>query len=31
LMKSTFEGKEVEQAYSVISKLADMHRRNIEN
>jgi len=31
LMKSTFVGSEIEQAYSVISKLAEMHRRNIES
>ena len=30
LMKSTFLGSEIEQAYSVISKLAEIHRRKIE-
>ena len=31
LMKSTFVGSEIEQAYSVISKLAEIHRRKIES
>jgi hypothetical protein len=31
LAKSTFEGHEIEQAYAVIQKLGEMHRRNLES
>ena len=31
LGKSTFEGHEIEQAYNVIQKLGEMHRRNLES
>jgi hypothetical protein len=31
LSKSTFEGHEIEQAYSVIKKLGAMHRSNLES
>jgi hypothetical protein len=31
LSKSTFEGHEVEQAYLVIKKLGELHRRNLED
>ena len=30
IMRSAFEGTEVELAYNVISKLTKMHRRNLE-
>ena len=31
VMRSTFEGTEVELAYNVLSKLTKMHRRNLES
>jgi len=31
ISRSTFEGVEIEQAYSVISKLGAMHRRHLED
>lgn len=31
LMRSNFEGNEVEQAYLTIQKLGMMHRRNLES
>ncbi|MBP24313.1 MAG: hypothetical protein CMH20_03370 [Methylophaga sp.] len=31
IMRSQFEGNEVEQAYNVISKLVSKHRRNLES
>jgi hypothetical protein len=31
LSKSTFEGHEIEQAYLVIKKLGELHRRNLES
>jgi len=31
LMQSTFQGSDVEQAYGVIKKISDLHRRNLEN
>ena len=31
IMRSAFEGTEVELAYNVISKLTKMHRRNLES
>ncbi len=29
--RSSFEGNEIEQAYHVIQKLGEMHRRNLES
>ena len=31
IMRSTFEGSELEVAHSVLTKLADTHRINLEN
>ena len=31
IMKSGFEGREIEAAYNVIQKLSEMHRRNLES
>ena len=31
LSRSTFEGHEIEQAYLVIQKLGELHRRNLES
>lgn len=31
IKRSTFEGSEIEQAYSVISKLGKIHRSNLES
>ena len=30
IMKSVFEGVEIESAHNVIQKLSDMHRRHLE-
>jgi len=31
LSRATFEGNEIEQAYTVIKKLGELHRRNLES
>ena len=31
IMRSTFEGAELEVAYSVLTKLAEMHKVNLES
>ena len=31
IKRSTFEGSEIDQAYSVISKLGKIHRSNLES
>lgn len=31
IMRSSFEGTELELAYNVVSKLTKMHRRNLES
>ena len=31
LMQSTFQGSDVEQAYRVMKKISELHRRNLEN
>ncbi len=31
IMRSSFEGTELELAYNVVSKLTKMHRRNLED
>ena len=30
LMQSTFQGSDVEQAYKVMMKISELHRRNLE-
>ena len=30
LMQSTFQGSDVEQAYKVMRKISELHRRNLE-
>ena len=30
LMQSTFQGSDVEQAYRVMKKISELHRRNLE-
>jgi len=31
LMQSTFQGSDVEQAYRVMKKISELHRRNLES
>tara|TARA_R100000750_G_C2303402_1_gene79682 strand:- start:462 stop:662 length:201 start_codon:yes stop_codon:yes gene_type:complete len=31
LMQSTFQGSDVEQAYKVMKKISELHRRNLES